>query len=51
MNRPPQGNDVLAMTIGALAPCVSAPWWEEVSKWIYEYCNLLWSINAITHTV
>ncbi len=37
MNYPPQGNDIMAMTIGALAPCVSAPWWEEVSKWSYEY--------------
>jgi hypothetical protein len=26
----PEGNDALAMFIGSLAPCVSAPWWEEV---------------------
>lgn len=26
----PEGNDVLAMLVGSLAPCVSAPWWEEV---------------------
>lgn len=26
----PEGNDILAMLVGSLAPCVSAPWWEEV---------------------
>jgi len=26
----PEGNDVTAMLVGSLAPCVSAPWWEEV---------------------
>jgi len=26
----PENNDALAMAVGALAPCVSAPWWEEV---------------------
>lgn len=26
----PEGNDVLSMVVGALAPCVTAPWWEEV---------------------
>lgn len=26
----PEGNDVVAMLVGSLAPCVSAPWWEEV---------------------
>ncbi|CAM9423035.1 unnamed protein product [Chrysoparadoxa australica] len=26
----PEDNDLLAMGVGALAPCVSAPWWEEV---------------------
>jgi hypothetical protein len=27
----PEGNDLFAMFLGSLAPCVSAPWWEEVS--------------------
>ena len=26
----PENNDLFAMFLGALAPCVSAPWWEEV---------------------
>jgi membrane protease YdiL (CAAX protease family) len=26
----PEGNDRWAMAVAALAPCVSAPWWEEV---------------------
>ena len=26
----PENNDVAAMAIGSIAPCFSAPWWEEV---------------------
>lgn len=26
----PENNDVAAMAVGSIAPCISAPWWEEV---------------------
>ena len=26
----PEHNDLRALAMGAIAPCVSAPWWEEV---------------------
>ena len=26
----PENNDLVAMGVGAIAPCISAPWWEEV---------------------
>jgi len=26
----PEGNDLVASAVGYLAPCLSAPWWEEV---------------------
>ncbi|CEM21913.1 unnamed protein product [Vitrella brassicaformis CCMP3155] len=26
----PENNDILALAVGSIAPCVSAPWWEEV---------------------
>jgi membrane protease YdiL (CAAX protease family) len=26
----PEENDGLAMLVGSIAPCVTAPWWEEV---------------------
>ena len=26
----PEDNNVLAMAVGSIAPCVTAPWWEEV---------------------
>ncbi|CAM9502816.1 unnamed protein product [Discosporangium mesarthrocarpum] len=26
----PENNDVAAMAVGSIAPCVTAPWWEEV---------------------
>ena len=28
----PEDNDLASMAVGALAPCVSAPWWEEVGR-------------------
>ncbi|CAM9692173.1 unnamed protein product, partial [Phaeothamnion confervicola] len=26
----PEGNDMAAMAVGSIAPCITAPWWEEV---------------------
>jgi len=26
----PENNDILAMAVGSIAPCMTAPWWEEV---------------------
>jgi membrane protease YdiL (CAAX protease family) len=26
----PEDNDIAALAVGAIAPCVCAPWWEEV---------------------
>jgi len=26
----PEGHDLWALAVGALAPCVTAPWWEEI---------------------
>ncbi|KAF8820100.1 CAAX amino terminal protease family protein [Cardiosporidium cionae] len=26
----PENNDIPALLVGAIAPCISAPWWEEV---------------------
>lgn len=26
----PEDNDVAAMAVGSIAPCITAPWWEEV---------------------
>lgn len=28
----PEDNNLMAMLLGSLAPCVSAPWWEEVRE-------------------
>jgi len=28
----PEDNDLASMAVGSLAPCVSAPWWEEVGR-------------------
>ena len=30
-----QHNDLSALGMGAIAPCISAPWWEEVSDLRY----------------
>jgi membrane protease YdiL (CAAX protease family) len=26
----PEDNDIAALAVGSIAPCLSAPWWEEV---------------------
>lgn len=26
----PEDNDLAAMAVGSLAPCITGPWWEEV---------------------
>lgn len=35
----PEGNDVLAMAVGSIAPCLSAPWWEEVRAYVRPSLN------------
>ena len=46
----PEGNDIIALIIGSIAPCVSAPVWEEIfyRGLIFPFLCSLFPLNLAT---